>query len=92
MIQQPKRLKPLKVYVTCRLNLDEVVELEEMLRNQSDLTSLLQFTFEEVGLMNYGRDRDLVEEMMQANRINKETHPILHEYFGTKEFHDIWMK
>ncbi len=39
MIHQPKRLKPLKVYVTSWLNLDEVVKLEEMLRNQSDLTS-----------------------------------------------------
>ena len=62
-----------------------------MLRNQSDLTSVLQFTFEEVILFYYGDGRDLVEEMMQANRINKETHPIMHEYFATEEFHEIWM-
>ncbi len=39
LIQIPKRLKPLKVIVKDYLNLDEVVELEEMLLNQSDLTS-----------------------------------------------------
>ncbi len=38
MIQKPKRLKPLKVIVENYLNLDDVVELEEMLLNQSDLT------------------------------------------------------
>ncbi len=36
--------------------------------------------------------RDLVEEMMKANRINQETKPIMHEYFATKEFHEIWMR
>ncbi len=39
MIHQAMRLKPLKVIVKDYLNLDEVVELEEMLLNQSDLTS-----------------------------------------------------
>ena len=39
MNHQPKRLKPLKVIVKNYLNLDDAVELEEMLRNQSDLTS-----------------------------------------------------
>ena len=39
IIQQPKRLKPLKVIVMIELDLDKVVELEEMLTNQSDLTS-----------------------------------------------------
>ncbi len=39
LIQQPKRLKPLKVIVKRMLDLDDVVELEEMLRNQSNLTS-----------------------------------------------------
>ncbi len=34
MIQQPKRLKPLKVILEELLDLDEVVELEEMLTNQ----------------------------------------------------------
>ena len=52
MIQQPKRLKPLKVIVYHHLDLDKVVELEEMLKNQSDLTSQLQFTFKYVKL-NY---------------------------------------
>ncbi len=33
------------------------------------------------------RDLDLVDEMMKANRINQETHPIMHEYFATEEFH-----
>ncbi len=89
MIQQPKRLKPLKVIVKRRLHLDKVVELEEMLTNQSDLTSLLQFTFEQVELKKDGRY--LVEEMMNANRISQETHPIMHEYFATEEFHKIWM-
>ena len=39
LIHQPKRLKALKVIVKNELSLDKVVELEEMLRNQSDLTS-----------------------------------------------------
>ena len=90
MIHQPKRLKPLQVIVKNSLNLDEVVELEEMLTNKSYLTSLLQFTFEGVALKKYRRD--LVEKMMNANRINKETHPIMHEYFATEEFHKIWIR
>ena len=89
MIHQPKRLKPLKVIVQRSLDLGNVVKLEEMLRNQSDLTSLLQFTFEQVILEKNGRD--LVEEMMNANRINQKTHSIMHEYFATEEFHKIWM-
>ncbi len=36
--------------------------------------------------------RDFVEEMMQANRINPVTHPIMHEYFASEEFHKIWMR
>ncbi len=86
LIQQPKRLKPLKVIVKTWLCLDEVVELEEMLKNQSDLTSQLQFTFEEVVLKD--GPRNLVEEMMKAKRINPVTHPIMHEYFAA-EFHEI---
>ncbi len=39
MIHKPKRLKPLKVIVKRELYLDEIVQLEEMLKNQSDLTS-----------------------------------------------------
>ncbi len=39
VIHKPNRLKPLKVIVNSGLDLDEVVEFEEMLRNQSDLTS-----------------------------------------------------
>ncbi len=34
---------------------------------------------------------DLVDEMMKANRIDPETHPIMHEYFANKEYHKIWM-
>ncbi len=36
-------------------------------------------------------ERDLVEEMMEANKIDQETHPLMHEYFATEEFHEIWM-
>ncbi len=42
-------------------------------------------------LKNAEGDRDLVEEIMEENRIDPVTHPIMHEYFATEEFHKIWM-
>ncbi len=42
--------------------------------------------------MLINEDRNLVEEMMKAKRINAATHPIMHEYFATEEFHEIWMR
>ena len=30
--------------------------------------------------------------MMKANRIDQETYPIMHEYFASEEFHEIWMR
>lgn len=34
---------------------------------------------------------NLVQKMVEAKKINEITHPILHEYFTTKEFQQFWM-
>ncbi len=55
-----------------------------MLKQHPNLSSQLEFTFENVNL-------DKIGEMMKANRINPETYPIMHEFFATEENRDLWM-
>ncbi len=49
-----------------------------MLKQHPNLSSQLEFTFEDVTL-------DKAGEMMKANRINPETNPIMHEFLATEE-------
>ncbi len=74
------------------MGLDEVVELEEKITTQSDLTSHLQLTFKNKNSDFEVVRGNIVEKMMRDNRIDQETHPIIHEYFATKEFHEIWIR
>ena len=86
-----KRLKPLKIRVFSRMHLNSVIELEEMLIKHQNLTSQIEITVNQVDFKSHDDDRNLVEDMMQANRINPDTYPIMHEYFAKKKFHEIWM-
>ncbi len=72
-----KRLKPLKIRVFSRMHLNSVIELEEMLIKHQNLTSQIKITVNQVDFKS-DDDRNLVEDMMQANRINPDTYPIMH--------------
>ncbi len=62
-----------------------------MVNQNPNLTSLIQLEFDSINLRkNDGKNS--VEEMIKSNRINPDTHPIMHEYFSTKKFHEIWME
>ncbi len=87
-----KRLKPLKIIINNQnLKLNEALDLEDMLKKHPNLSSLLEFNFVFTKLKNENDGTNLVEKIMKAHRIDPKSHPIMHEYFLTEEFHKNWM-